>query len=583
VVVGLGIAALAGGVALMRGGTPTPRFGRRTQVTLEPGLEIDPGLSPDGKLLAYVAGTPGEMRLYVRQLGGSAPIAVARDGERFARTPYWSPDGSRLLFLSDRGIELAPALGGTSRLLVAAAGSLVAGPIAPDGRSFAYARNDSLYVQALQGSAPSLLAVAHELHSISWSPDGQWIAYVTGNIHFVWDVSLGSSAPSSIWIVPAAGGAPSPVTDDQALNASPVWAPGGRELLFVSDRDGSRDVYALVLTRAGRPASAPARLSAGLNALGISLSADGTKLAYANFGQTSNVWSLPIPSEGPVSIGQAQPLTTGARSVDFFEISPDGRWLVFDAARSGPHQVFRIPLAGGEPEQLTEDSTSVGAPTYSPDGREIAFHGWRDGHRQVFVMPAVGGTATRVTHTAVEEFLPVWDPRGGRLAVRGSAGGNSWLEVTTRDAGGRWSEPRRLDAALAGAGRSAPCWVSFFTWSPDGSWLATSCWRGGPALVLFSPNGGPGRVLVPDSSAFAPRPAWSGDGRSVYYFADESGAVRSINVVPVSGGKPRVLVRFDDPTRPWRGWGFEAYGGRFYVTLGDLQSELWVANLQWKR
>ena len=48
--------------------------------------------------------------------------------------------------------------------------------------------------------------------------------------------------------------------------------------------------------------------------------------------------------------------------------------------------------------------------------------------------------------------------------------------------------------------------------------------------------------------------------------------------VPVSGGAPTRL-RFDDPTRPWHrlGSGFE--GSRMYFTLGDLQSDIWVAEV----
>src|SRR2546426_1979075 len=43
-------------------------------------------------------------------------------------------------------------------------------------------------------------------------------------------------------LVPAVGGAPVPVTDNAALNVSPAWTPDGRRILFVSDRDGARDV-----------------------------------------------------------------------------------------------------------------------------------------------------------------------------------------------------------------------------------------------------------------------------------------------------------------------------------------------------
>ena len=56
----------------------------------------------------------------------------------------------------------------------------------------------------------------------------------------------------------------------------------------------------------------------------------------------------------------------------------------------------------------------------------------------------------------------------------------------------------------------------------------------------------------------------------------------SVRAVPASGGTPRVAVRFDDPTRPWHRFGFRLRAGRFYFTLGDLQSDIWVADVERK-
>src|SRR3989442_5279920 len=74
-------AVVVGVVLLARPRPPAVALGRRVQVTLDPGLEIDPALSPDGKLIAYTAGSPGRMRLYVRQLEGGTPVPVVRSEE----------------------------------------------------------------------------------------------------------------------------------------------------------------------------------------------------------------------------------------------------------------------------------------------------------------------------------------------------------------------------------------------------------------------------------------------------------------------------------------------------------------------
>src|SRR2546422_8614753 len=74
--------------------------------------------------------------------------------------------------------------------------------------------------------------------------------------------------------------------------------------------------------------------------------------------------------------------------------------------------------------------------------------------------------------------------------------------------------------------------------------------------------------------------AWSADGRWVYYLPlDSNGVVRTVAAISASGGSPSVVVRFDDPTRPWHRYGIAMHGTTLYLTLGDLQSDIWVAEV----
>jgi dipeptidyl aminopeptidase/acylaminoacyl peptidase len=363
------------------------------------------------------------------------------------------------------------------------------------------------------------------------------------------------------------------VTDEQALNVSPTWAPDG-SLLYVSSRDGGRDVYQVALKPSGEAAGPSARLTTGLSAYGISISADGTRLAYAAFTETSNVWSVAIPSTGAVSVSHAAPVTTGNQTIEGFDISPDGQWLAFDSNRGGTQQIYRVRLTGGEPEQLTRDSADAFYPAWSPDGREIAFHSFRGGHRQVFVLSAEGGTPVQVTMGADDERAPSWAPDGRRLLTLANWATHPQLHIITRNTDGRWSAPETLPVVV----KSDTVAAGVSVWSSDGRSIACRCANDG--LVIVPVAGGPARSIVPASPSppVGVFPHWSPEGPLVYYLAEESPNA-SVKVIPASGGTPRVLVRFDDPTRPWHRFGFGVRLGRAYFTLGDLQSDIWVAEV----
>jgi Tol biopolymer transport system component len=446
----------------------------------------------------------------------------------------------------------------------------------PDGREIAFVRAESLFVAPVDGSAPRFLATTFDLHSCTWSPAGKWIACVALNSESVLPgITFGNLAPSAILLFPAAGGAPVRLVEAQAFNQSPVWTPDGGQLLFISNRDGPRDVYAQSISSSGRSQGPLTRLTTGLGAISMSLSGDGRKLAYAVYSARANIWSLPNPSGAPITADGATPVTSGTQVIEAMHVSSDGRWLLYDSDLRGNSDIYRIPVNGGPAEQLTDGPADEFSGDLSPDGKAITYHSWRTGTRDIEVKPLDGGPVERVTATPAQESYPRWSPDGRAIAFFNQIPPNS-LFIVRSEGGGRWSTPRQIGSRTVGD-----------AWSPDGQSIAyvetESDRRTGPIMVVPVDGGSPRRVFDPTATApTAEMAEWNPDGRTLYYKAHDAQGRASFWAVNALGGRPRLLVRFTDLNRPSSRRDFATDGKRFYFAIEDRQSDVFVADLNTK-
>jgi eukaryotic-like serine/threonine-protein kinase len=575
VTAGVVLLAATGAILLQRDHRPPITLGRTQQITNAAGLELDPALSPDGKLIAYAAGPLLETHIYVRQIAGGRPVDVTQGLAGSHRWPRWSPDGTQLLFITTfqdtTFINITPSLGGPTRRLAGApvaGGGIASAAWSPDGRRIAYDSSNTIALQSSSGgNATTLVASAGDLSSLSWSPDGSRIAFVNGNSAFVSGSSFGNIAPSAVHVVSVNGGPSVAVVSGEFLNMSPVWSSDGRALLFLSNREGGRDLYQVDLSRSGEPAGRPKRITTGLNAHSIAMSANGKALVYSALTLQANVWSIRQPLRGSVSVGQAEPITHGNQVVEAMNVSPDGQWLAFDSDQSGNADIYRMPLRGGETEQLTTDPMDDFAPAWSPNGDEIAFHSFRNGSRDLFVMPASGGAAQQVTSGPAEDRFSRWSPDGNRLAFQRQ--GQIYV-VERQEQTRAWGTPRSL-----GQAGTRPIW------SADGRrilFVVAGTIRG------VSASGGEARIVYQAKDPLRdPRPRGlrlTATGETIVFKAEDNGGKASFWSIPVTGGTPRPLVRFDVPGRDSFRADFDVWGNRIYFTMANHQSDIYMVELQ---
>ncbi|HEY7566130.1 MAG TPA: protein kinase [Gemmatimonadaceae bacterium] len=576
------LAALALAARWMSRDTPSLTLGRATQFTTEPGLEISPAISPDGRVVAYAAGSSARMHIFLKPIAsGGRTLTLSDDTATVESQPAWSRDGGHVLFLSRGGVYTTSSLGGTLRQVVAGqADAPVTGAAwSPDGNEIAIVRNDSVIVYSAEGSLRRFVTRGSELYSCDWSPARTWLACVSGNPRYVEPGAFFANlSPSRIVLISMSDGRIVAATDSLSFNQGPHWSGDGRSLYFISNREGTRDIYVTALGPDGRPRGTASRVTTGLNVHSFSIDAAGSRLSYALYQERGNIWSLPVPERPPVSITGAVQVTSGSQTVEI--VRAFGDWLLFDSNLNGNSDIYRIPLGGGTVQRLTSDPADDFAAALAPDGREFAFHSFRTGSRDIFLQRIGDDSAHQLTNTGAQECCVSWSPDGRAIAFADFSS-TGRLSIMRRDSAGGWSAPvQRLPRGFINV------------WAPDGRTIAVATGRTirgalqAERLELVPVDSGAPTVLyavrdtINDPSVGDP--TWSPDGKGLYFKSHDVNGRASFWYVPVSGGRPRLLVRFDDPDRPSFRFNFGTDGKRFFFAINDRQSDIWVAEVSKK-
>jgi dipeptidyl aminopeptidase/acylaminoacyl peptidase len=406
----------------------------------------DPRISPDGRTVAFVVSKADReandyaSALWLVPLDGSAPARPFTSGEKQDLAPRWSPDGSRLAFVSNRErdakqLYVIPAAGGEALRLTDVDDDVTEPVWSPDGKRLAFCSRvrDPAYEEKdeKRRRPRRFTRVQYKLDDEGWIGDRR----------------------RHVFTVPADGSAAATqITDGDFEDQYPAWSPDGKRIAFASARHDDwdielfRDIY-LVDADGGEPV----RLTACDSWYEApSWSPDGSSIACR-----FSVGGFDFPRHGQIAVvdaasGDRRVLTStlDRNCAPYPEIREplwDGDTLLFVLEDSGNNHLYRVRADGvGAPEPL------------------VAGDIWVTG------FDAVGGT---IVHTATTAAAPTELFCGERRLT----------EVTRPFVGGReLAEPERF-TAVSGDGSEVEAWII----PPVG------CEPGRRYPVLLSIHGGP--------------------------------------------------------------------------------------------
>ena len=401
-----------------------------TQLTSFTGAESSPGLSPDGATLAFVTRSRGSNKIWTLRTGGQNPTNLTPDCDRDSGSPAFSPDGKVVAYSTTcdgGGILLVGATGENARRLTSNGDSPA---WSPDGREIVYdteigwtasgrwSTSELWIADVASGKTRKIFdgdAVQPDV-----SPHGLRIAY--------WGIPADSSQ-RDIWTIPYPSGGPAgkpvAVTHDAALDWNPVWSPDGRFLYFLSDRDGSMNLWRVPIDeKTGVPEGPPEpRTLPAREVSGFAIARGGGQLAYVVNEWEYSIERLALDPSGATSGGPIE-IFKSTQPLSFASDSSDGTQMTFDSLASVREDILIAQSDGTRLRRLTDDAPRDRAPYFFPDGKRIAFQSDRGGGWDIWSI-ATDGSGLKQLTKGTNAFTPIVSPDGRRIAA--SDGTGAWI------------------------------------------------------------------------------------------------------------------------------------------------------------
>jgi len=527
----------------------------KSTFVFSPHYAAAPVLSPDGRLLAFVAnGSQGQPMLWLRVLDSAE--ARPLEGTEDARTPFWSPDSNYLAFFAHEKLKKVAVSGGPPMDICEAPNGR-GGTWSLDGTIlFAPASETALYRVADSGGQPTPVTALDELPETG---SHRWPQFLPDGRHFLFYAASSSPGFSGATYLGSLDGRKPRLLLRGGSNA--VYAPPGY-LLFA--QDGALMAQRFDASRFGLsgdpiPIANPVRVLPTAWLVMASASQNGV-LAYSAE-KAANGWQL----EWFDRHGKAMGSIGGTQFFHEPQLSPDGKKLAVvvgaNPVMAGNIWVFDLMKEAAARVTFAQEQTF--GPIWSPDEMRIAFSSNRAGAYQLYEKAANGaGTTQPLTEDhALSEAPDSWSSDGRyiayeRVGLQGKTGSEIWILPLFGD--------KKPFPFLSSASNE-----SMASFSPDGKWLAYVSDESGRAevyIVPFPKRSGKWQV----STEGGTRPRWRRDGKELFFVS----LGNKLMAVPVREenntldiGSPEPLFQINPPDSQYAGWIYDVTpdGKRFIV------------------
>jgi serine/threonine-protein kinase len=422
----------------------------------------NPAFSPDGQSVAYFAGgaSIGGAIKTVPVTGGTPNVIHRMDFPPYGMA--WTPDGivfARSFGRERRGILRLPARGGAEEMLIATGDEFVSGPqLLPDGDTLLFTLASGLATDRWDNAR----IVAQSLTSgtrntvVEGGADGRHLP--SGHVLYAKRNTL-LAVPFDLRAHRTTG-SPVPILEG-VMRASPTFSGVAQAAIAPTG--------ALVYVSAAYP-----RYELALIAVD----------------------------------GSARRLEKPPGQYRYPRVSPDGMRFAVEIQDNGEYDVWVGELAGTKALRRLTFSGGDRFPMWSPDGQHIVFQSSREGVGGLFRQRVDGtGPAERLTtaEAGTSHEPESWSPRGEVLLFRTTRGPRYALSM--------YSVAERRAEPFGGVESTIPPNATF---SPDGKWLAYMSREADKFMISvqpFPPTGA--KYQVAEGGIL---PAWSPDGRTLFYF-----------------------------------------------------------------